>query len=110
MSRNLKELLTFLEELGEWGIGFKSATEPFDTTSSAGKLAIQMLGSYAEFERNRLIERVFPGMIMGVKKGHWQGAELYWKVVAGAGLPQQGFESVGREIKRAYPFSVVIEY
>ncbi len=74
MSRNLKELLTFLEELGEWGIGFKSATEPFDTTSSAGKLAIQMLGSYAEFERNRLIERVFPGMIMGVKKGHWQGA------------------------------------
>jgi len=36
--------------------------------------------------------------------------ELYWKVVAGAGLPQQGFESVGREIKRAYPFSVVIEY
>jgi len=77
LSRNLKELLTFLEELGDWGIGFKSATEPFDTTSSAGKLAIQMLGSYAEFERNRLIERVFPGMIMGVKKGHWQGARYF---------------------------------
>ncbi len=74
LSRNLRELLIFLEELNDMGIGFKSATEPFDTTTSAGKMAIQMLGSYAEFERNRLIERVFPGMISGVKKGHWQGA------------------------------------
>ncbi|MDP2942575.1 MAG: recombinase family protein, partial [Candidatus Omnitrophota bacterium] len=56
------------------GIGYKSATEPFDTTSSAGKMAIQMLGSCAEFERNRLVERVFPGMVVGVKRGHWQGA------------------------------------
>lgn len=76
LSRNLKELLSFLEELDDLKIGFKSATEPFDTTTSAGKLAIQMLGSYAEFERNRLIERVFPGMVAGVKKGHWQGSRF----------------------------------
>lgn len=74
LSRKLKSLLEMLEELESLGIGFKSATEPFDTTSSAGKFSLQMLGSCAEFERNRLIERVFPGMIMGVKKGHWQGA------------------------------------
>ena len=74
LSRKLKSLLETLEELESLGIGFKSATEPFDTTSSAGKFSLQMLGSCAEFERNRLIERVFPGMIMGVKKGHWQGA------------------------------------
>lgn len=74
LSRKLKNLLEILEELEFLGIGFKSATEPFDTTSSAGKFSLQMLGSCAEFERNRLIERVFPGMIMGVKKGHWQGA------------------------------------
>lgn len=76
LSRNLKELLTLLDELDDLGIGFKSATEPFDTTTSAGKMAIQMLGSYAEFERNRLIERVFPGMVAGVKNGHWQGARF----------------------------------
>jgi len=74
LSRKLKDLLAFLEELESWGIGIKSATEPFDTTSSAGRFLVQMLGSCAEFERNRLVERVFPGMIMGVKKGHWQGA------------------------------------
>ena len=74
LSRKLKDLLALLEEFESLGIGYKSATEPFDTTSSAGKMAIQMLGSCAEFERNRLVERVFPGMVIGVKKGHWQGA------------------------------------
>ncbi|MBU3958853.1 MAG: recombinase family protein [Candidatus Omnitrophica bacterium] len=74
LSRKLKDLLALLEEFDSLGIGYKSATEPFDTTSSAGKMAIQMLGSCAEFERNRLVERVFPGMVMGVKSGHWQGA------------------------------------
>ena len=74
LSRRLKDLLSLLEEFENLGIGYKSATEPFDTTSSAGKMAIQMLGSCAEFERNRLVERVFPGMVVGVKRGHWQGA------------------------------------
>lgn len=73
-SRKLKDLLSVMEELESLGIGFKSATEPLDTTSSAGKFTLQMLGSCAEFERNRLAERVFPGMLEGVKKGHWQGA------------------------------------
>lgn len=76
LSRKLKDLLNILEEFDNLGIAYKSATEPFDTTSSAGKMAIQMLGSYAEFERNRLTERVFPGMVEGVKKGHWQGARF----------------------------------
>ncbi|MDE2231825.1 MAG: recombinase family protein [Candidatus Omnitrophica bacterium] len=76
LSRKLKDLLSMLEEFENLGIGYKSATEPFDTTTSAGKMAIQMLGSYAEFERNRLIERVFPGMVEGVKKGHWQGSRF----------------------------------
>lgn len=74
LSRRLKDLLGILEELDILSVGYKSATEPFDTTSSAGKMAIQMLGSCAEFERNRLVERIFPGMIIGVKKGHWPGA------------------------------------
>ena len=74
LSRNLKDMLNLLDQLSRWGIGYKSATEPFDTTISAGKMALHMLGTYAEFERNRLVERVFPGMIKGVQKGNWQGA------------------------------------
>ncbi|MCK4437371.1 recombinase family protein [bacterium] len=73
-SRNLKDLLNLVDKLSSYGVGFKSATEPFDTTTSAGKLMFQQLGSFAEFERNRIAERVFPGMIKGVQQGNWQGA------------------------------------
>ena len=39
--RNLKDLLNLVDELSSYGVGFKSATEPFDTTTSAGKLMFQ---------------------------------------------------------------------
>ena len=48
-SRNLKDLLNLVDELSSHGVGFKSATEPFDSTTSAGKLMFQQLGSFAEF-------------------------------------------------------------
>ncbi len=73
-SRRLRDILNILDELDTLGIQFKSATEPYDTTTSAGKLMIQQLGSFAEFERNRIIERVVPGMIKGAQNGQWQGA------------------------------------
>ncbi|MDD5070592.1 MAG: recombinase family protein [Candidatus Omnitrophica bacterium] len=73
-SRNLKDLLNLVDELSNSGVAFKSATEPFDTSTSAGKLMFQQLGSFAEFERNRLAERVMPGMVKGVQLGNWQGA------------------------------------
>ena len=73
-SRNLKDLLNLVYELSSHGVGFKSATEPFDSTTSTGKLMFQQLGSFAEFERNRIAERVFPGMVKGVQQGNWQGA------------------------------------
>jgi len=73
-SRNLKDLLNLVDELSSYGVGFKSATETFDTTKSAGKLMFQQLGSFAEFERNRIAERVFRGMVKSVQQGNWQEA------------------------------------
>lgn len=75
-SRKLKDLLNLVDELSSYGVGFKSATEPFDSTTSAGKLMFQQLGSFAEFERNRISERVFPGMVKGAQQGNWQGARF----------------------------------
>jgi len=73
-SRNLRDLLNLVDELSLTKINLKSATEPFDTTTSAGRLMFQQLGSFAEFERNRLKERVLPGMTKSVKEGNWLGA------------------------------------
>lgn len=69
-SRNLKDLLILVDELSSYGVGFKSATEHFETTISAKKLMFQQFGSFAEFERNRIAERVFPGMLKGVQQGN----------------------------------------
>jgi site-specific DNA recombinase len=74
-SRRLSDLLGLVEQLESYGVGFKSATEPFDTTTSAGKLLFQQLGSFAEFERNRHAERVFPGMVKSVQAGNWHGSK-----------------------------------
>ena len=73
-SRKLQDALNVVEELKDLGIAFKSATEFFDTTTSSGKLMFQQLGSFAEFERNRIKERVFPGMVKGIQRGNWQGS------------------------------------
>ncbi|MDP8215992.1 MAG: recombinase family protein [Candidatus Kaelpia imicola] len=73
-ARNNRLMLNLVEDLDNKGIGFKSATESFDTVSAAGKMALSMLGTVAQFERDRIIERVFPGMIKGVERGNWQGA------------------------------------
>ena len=48
----MKDLLDLADELSSYGVGFKSATEPFDTMTSAGKLMFQQLESFAEFEKN----------------------------------------------------------
>ncbi|MCK4995237.1 MAG: recombinase family protein, partial [Candidatus Omnitrophica bacterium] len=47
-SRKLKDLLNLVDELSSYGVGFKSATEPFDSITSTGKLMFQQLGSFAE--------------------------------------------------------------
>ena len=73
-ARNNRLMLNLVEELDGMGVGFKSATESFDTVTAAGKMALSMLGTVAQFERDRIIERVFPGMIKGVERGNWQGA------------------------------------
>ena len=56
---NLSIDLTWSFELSSYGIGFKSATEPFDTTTSAGRLMFQQLGvlrSLKGIEREALLD------------------------------------------------------
>jgi len=75
-SRNLKNLLNLVDELEKCDVKVKSTTEFYDTSNSAGKMMFQQLGSFAEFERNKIKERVFPGMVKGVQNGNWQGSKF----------------------------------
>ncbi len=57
LSRSLRDVLTIMEKLGEAKAGFRSLTEAIDTTTPAGRMMMQMVGAFAEFERSMLKER-----------------------------------------------------
>ena len=40
-----------MEKIGEAGAGFRSVTEHIDTTTPAGRMMVQMVGAFAEFDR-----------------------------------------------------------
>jgi DNA invertase Pin-like site-specific DNA recombinase len=62
LGRNLRHLITMLEELQALGIAFVSLNEGIDATTPAGKLQMHVLGAIAEFERARIAERVKAGL------------------------------------------------
>ncbi|MGH2749735.1 MAG: recombinase family protein [Actinomycetota bacterium] len=75
LARSVRALASILEDLDAHGIAFRSATEPFDTASPAGRMMVQMLGVFAEFERATIIERVVAGMEKKAAKGGWNGGK-----------------------------------
>jgi DNA invertase Pin-like site-specific DNA recombinase len=62
LSRSLKDLLTILERVSVAGGKFRSLTESIDTSGPAGRMLMQMLGSFAEFEREMIRERTRAGL------------------------------------------------
>lgn len=72
-SRRLSDLLDLLGDLDDAGVAFASATEPFDTSTSIGRMLVQLLGVFAEFERETIIDRVINGMNAKAAKGKWVG-------------------------------------
>ncbi len=73
LSRNLGQLVTLVDELQARGTQFRSATESFDTANAAGRMLLQLLGSFAEFERSTIIDRISAGMERKAQRGEWIG-------------------------------------
>jgi DNA invertase Pin-like site-specific DNA recombinase len=69
LSRSLKDLLQIMEKVSDAGAGFRSITEAVDTTTSAGRMLMQMLGSFAEFERSMVRERTRAGLAAARDRG-----------------------------------------
>jgi DNA invertase Pin-like site-specific DNA recombinase len=69
LGRNLKHLITFLDDLQALGVAFVSLAEGIDATTPAGKLQLHILGAIAEFERERIRERVLAGLARARAQG-----------------------------------------
>jgi DNA invertase Pin-like site-specific DNA recombinase len=72
LGRNLKHLITLLEDLQALGVAFVSLNEGIDATTPAGRLQMHILGAIAEFERARIAERVR----LGLARVRAQGRQL----------------------------------
>jgi DNA invertase Pin-like site-specific DNA recombinase len=73
LSRSLKDVLHIMERIAEAGAGFRSLTENIDTTTPAGRMMMQMVGSFAEFERAMIRERTSAGLAAARAEGRTGG-------------------------------------
>ena len=62
LSRSLVHLLGILKKIDEVGAKFRSLGEAIETESASGRMMMQMLGSFAEFEREIIQERIKRGL------------------------------------------------
>lgn len=73
ISRDMADLMKILEIFENHRVAFKSKTENFDTSTASGKLMLNMLGSFAEFERASISERIKMAHQKMLNEGKWRG-------------------------------------
>jgi len=69
LARSLKHLLNLFDEFQNKGVHFIATTQNIDTSSASGKLQLQILGAFAEFERNIISERTKEGLRRAIGVG-----------------------------------------
>lgn len=74
--RSIIHLHNTLDEWDMFGVQFKSFSDPIDTHSSGGRLMLNILASFAEFERDMIAERVRAGMERARQKGTKTGKAI----------------------------------
>jgi DNA invertase Pin-like site-specific DNA recombinase len=73
LSRSLKDLLLLMEKIDAAGASFSSLTESIDTSSAAGRMMMNMVGTFAEFERAMIRERTNAGLAAARAEGRVGG-------------------------------------
>ena len=73
LTRSLADFAKIVEILDKKGASFVSVTQQFNTTSSMGRLTLNVLLSFAQFEREVTGERIRDKVAASKKKGMWMG-------------------------------------
>jgi DNA invertase Pin-like site-specific DNA recombinase len=69
LARSLRHLLVIIDTVTSAGASLRSLTEPIDTASALGRMMLQLLGSFAEFERGMILERCSAGRAAAMDRG-----------------------------------------
>jgi len=76
LTRSIHDFFRILEILDKHKVTFVSVTQQFNTTTSMGRLTLNMLLSFAQFERETISERTRDKMRAARRKGKWIGGNL----------------------------------
>jgi DNA invertase Pin-like site-specific DNA recombinase len=87
LTRSLLDFAKLVEALDTAGTSFVSVTQSFNTTTSMGRLTLNMLLSFAQFEREVTAERIRDKIAASKAKGMWMG-----------GTPPLGYRPEGRSL------------
>jgi site-specific DNA recombinase len=106
LSRSLLDFARIMGVLEQRGTSFVSITQQFNTTSSIGRLTLNVLLSFAQFERELISERTRDKMSAARRKGKWVGGipPLGYDVAAGGGrlVVNEGEAEVVQEVFTLY--------
>jgi site-specific DNA recombinase len=87
LTRALSDFAKLVEVFDRRGVSFVSITQQFNTTTSMGRLTLNVLLSFAQFEREVTGERIRDKIAASKKKGMWMG-----------GLPSLGYDVQNRKL------------
>jgi site-specific DNA recombinase len=76
LTRALTDFARIIEAFDQKGVSFVSVTQSFNTTSSMGRLTLNVLLSFAQFEREVTAERIRDKIAASKRKGLWMGGTL----------------------------------
>src|ERR1700719_4011484 len=87
LTRSLADFAKLVELFDQHGVSFVSITQSFNTTSSMGRLTLNVLLSFAQFEREVIGERVRDKIAASKRKGIWVGGPV-----------PLGYASIGKKL------------
>ena len=97
LTRSLLDFARLVEAFDKAGTSFVSITQSFNTTTSMGRLTLNMLLSFAQFEREVTAERIRDKLAASKAKGMWMG-----------GMPPLGYKPDGRTLAVVEPHAQIV--
>ena len=87
LSRSLLDFSRLVEVFDKYGVSFVSVTQPINTADSTGRLMLNILLSFAQYERELIADRTSDKMSAARRRGKWTG-----------GIPVLGYDAVDKKL------------
>lgn len=104
LSRSLLDFARVMERLSKHGTGLVSITQNFSTTDAMGRLTLNMLMSFAEYEREMIAERTRDKISAARRRGKWTGGlvPLGYRAENGKLFIEEEEATIVREVFTSY--------